>query len=225
MQTPQIDEFWRIKVNSDAWNKVLHLGICQKFKQGDHIVYAGELITHLRYIKSGAVRMKRTSLDGNEKIIMHVEQSSIFCEVPFFTGEPIYSSFSCHKDAVIYSFSKHTVDKMLDIYPNIAKDIIHTLSQKVSVLSNQLASLGLDTLEQRIVKFILLRYNSASLSSNEIISLGSLRMKDIASILGIHRATLYKAFKSLEKMQLIKMLSENRLQILNIDALSAIAYH
>ncbi len=225
MPVQQIDEFWRIKVDSDAWDKVLHLGMQQKFKQGERVVYPGERVTQLRYLHSGAMRMKRTSLDGNEKIIMHVERNSLFSEVPFFTGEHISSYFTCHKDAVVYSFSRDTVDDMLVTHPDIAKDIIRTLSLKVSVLCNQLASLGLDTLEQRIVKFILLRYNAAPLSSNEIISLGSLRMKDIASILGVHRATLYKALKSLEKLGLIKMLSENRLQILNIDALAAIAYH
>ncbi|WP_272700204.1 Crp/Fnr family transcriptional regulator [Desulfovibrio sp. Fe33] len=225
MQTPHINEFWRIQVNSDAWNKVLGLGVRKEFKHGEHIVFAGELVTELRYLQSGTVSMKRTSVDGNEKIIMHVEQNSLFSEVPFFTREPIDSSFICHKDAVVYSFCKETVDRMLETHPCIAKDIIHTLSHKVNVLSNQLASLGLDTLEQRIVKFVLLRFNSMELPSNDIVSLGSLRMQDIASILGVHRATLYKTFKSLESHGLIRILRENKLQILDIDALTAIAYH
>jgi CRP-like cAMP-binding protein len=225
MSAPHVNEFWRIKVNSDAWNKVLGLGVRQEFKQGEHIVFAGELVTELRYLQSGTVSMKRTSSGGNEKIIMHVEENSLFCEVPFFTKEPIDSSFVCHKEAVVYSFCKETVDIMLETHPYIAKDIIHTLSQKVNVLSNQLASLGLDTLMQRIVKFVLLRYNAMELPSNDIVSLGSLRMKDIASILGVHRATLYKSLKSLERVGIIKILRDNKLQILNMEALAAIAYH
>ncbi|ACS79423.1 Crp/Fnr family transcriptional regulator [Maridesulfovibrio salexigens] len=225
MSTLKIDEFWRIKGNSDVWNKVIDLGVRQEFKKGEHIILAGETVTELHYLRSGSVRMVRTSLEGNEKVIMHVEHHSLFCEVPFFTEEPITSSFSCHEDAVVYSFPKDTVDNMLAAHPSIAKDIIRTLSMKVSVLSNQLASLGLDTLEKRIVKFILLRYNSTELAENDTISLGSLSMKGVASILGVHRASLYKALKSLEKAGYIRILAENRLQLLNIDALAAIAYH
>ncbi len=225
MLRPHIDEFWRIKINSNTWNKVLKLGIRQEFKHGDSIICAGELVTTLRYLQSGVVCMKRTSFDGNEKIIMQIESNSLFGEVPFFTKEPISSSFTCYDDAVVYSFPKDTVEKMMETHPCIAKDVIYRLSQKVSVLSNQLASLGLDTLEQRIVKFLFLRYNSMDLSSNETISFGPMRMKDIASILGVHRITLYKALKTLEKAGFIKMLGEHKLQLLNIDALAAIAYN
>lgn len=75
------------------------------------------------------------------------------------------------------------------------------------------------------MKFVLLRYNAMELPSNDIVSLGSLRMKDIASILGVHRATLYKSLKSLERVGIIKILRDNKLQILNMEALAAIAYH
>ncbi|WP_415717943.1 Crp/Fnr family transcriptional regulator [Maridesulfovibrio sp.] len=220
----QIDEFWRIKVNSDAWNKVLHLGVRQEFKQGETIVHAGEKVTELRYIESGTVCLKRTSMEGNEKIIMCVDKNSLFSEVAFFTGEEMHSTFCCQKDAVIYAFSKDTVDDMLDRHPYIAKDILRTLSLKVSVLSNQLASLGLDRMEQRVAKFILLRYSSEPLAS-KIISLGCLKMKDIASILGVHRASLYKTLKTMEKAGLIELLGENRMLIHDIEGLTELAQH
>lgn len=225
MQRHLVDEFWCINVDSTAWSKVLHRGTRREFKKGEQIVSAGELVTQLRYLESGSVCMKRTTLDGNEKILMHIERSSLFCEVPFFTGDEIHSSFNCHRDAVVYCFSKEVVDDILEMYPCIAKDIIRTLSMKVIVLSNQIASLGLDTLEQRIAKFILLRYNLMNLADADLMTLGTLRMKDVASILGVHRATLYRALKTMEKMRLIKLLNENRLQVLNIEALAALANH
>lgn len=219
-----VDEFWRVNVDSNVWEQVLHLGHKKEFKQGDVIINAGELVHELCYLQSGVVCMKRTSWDGAEKIIMHVEQNSLFSEAPFFINRPIRSFFTCYKDATVYFFSKNTVEKMLTGHPEIARDIIQTLSEKMSVLSNQSASLGLDTLDQRIIKFILLRYNSMPLHNNEVVSLGSLRMKDIASILGVHRATLYKSLKELEKSNLIKILPKNKLHILDIDGLSALAY-
>lgn len=224
MTCHNVDEFWRIQVKSDAWEQVLHLGQKKEFKHGEVIINAGELVEELCYLHSGVVCMKRTSWDGAEKIIMYVEENSLFSEAPFFIRRPIRSFFTCHRDATVYFFPKQTVEEMLHKYPDIARDIIETLSEKLSVLSNQSASLGLDTLDQRIVKFILLRYNSMPLNENEIVSLGSLRMKDIASILGVHRATLYKSLKELEKAKLIKMLPKNKVQIIDIDGLAALAY-
>lgn len=220
-----VDEFWCINVDSKAWAQVLHLGVRQTFRRGDAIVDAGEHVTQLRYLQSGVVCMKRTAMDGNEKILMHVEANSLFCEVPFFLGDEMHSAFTCHQDAVVYCFPRDVVDAILERHPAIAKDIIHTLSVKVSVLSNQLASLGLDTLEQRIAKFILLRYNASSLADDGMISFGTLRLKDVASILGVHRATLYRAFRAMERMQLIRLLNENRLQVLDVEALVSMADH
>lgn len=224
MPQQKVEEFWRVRIDSNVWEQVLHLGLRQKFSHGEEIISAGERVERLCYLHSGEVCMKRTSMEGSEKIIMHIAQHSLFCEVPFFTDCPITSSFVCHQDATVYFFPRETVDAMVAEHPEIAKDIIRTLSEKVSVLCNQSASLGLDSLEQRIVKFILLQYNSLPLHSNEIISLGSLKMKDIAGILSVHRVTLYKAFKELESRGFIKMLSRNRLQIIDIESLSAIAY-
>ena len=224
MMTHNVDEFWRVHVDSNAWEQVLHLGRKKEFKHGEVIINAGELVQELCYLQSGIVRMKRTSWDGAEKIIMHIEQNSLFSEAPFFINRPIRSYFTCYQDATVYFFSRQTVENMLPQYPEIAKDIIRTLSEKLSVLSNQSASLGLDSLDQRIIKFILLRYNSMPLHANEVISLGSLRMKDIASILGAHRATLYKSLKELEKADLIKMLPKNKVQILDVEGLAALVY-
>ncbi|MCG8531215.1 MAG: Crp/Fnr family transcriptional regulator [Desulfovibrionales bacterium] len=224
MVTFDVDEFWRIHSDSTVWEKVLHLGQRKEFKSGDIIVNAGELVTGLYYLASGIVNMKRTSWDGAEKIIMYVEQNSLFSETPFFIKRPIRSSFTCYDDAVVYFFPHETVDEMIVVYPEIAKDIIRALSEKLSVVSNQSASLGLDTIDQRIIKFILLRYNSMSLRENEVISLGALRMKDIASILGVHRATLYKSLKELERNGLIELLSKNKLKLLDVEKLSTLAY-
>jgi CRP-like cAMP-binding protein len=224
MDTHSVDEFWRIQGASGAWNQVLHLGRRKEFKSGEAIIHAGERVDSLCYLQSGEVSMRRTSCDGGEKILFHVGANTVFCETPVFIDQPIRSAFVCHEDAVVYFFTKDVVDRMLAEYPEIAKDIIRTLSEKLSVLSNQSASLGLDSLCQRIVKFILLRYNSLSLPENEVVTFGSLRIKDVASILGVHRVTLYKAFKELEKMRLIRMIDKKSLRVLDVEALIRIAY-
>jgi len=47
MHTQQVDEFWRIKVDSDVWKQVLHLGQRKEFRHGDIIIDAGELVNRL----------------------------------------------------------------------------------------------------------------------------------------------------------------------------------
>ena len=71
MITHDVDEFWRVHVDSHAWEQVLHLGRKKESKHGEVIINAGELVQELCYLQSGIVRMQRTAWDGSEKIIMH----------------------------------------------------------------------------------------------------------------------------------------------------------
>ncbi len=216
----QLDEFWRITSDGQAWSKLLHLAQSKKFSKGDVIFFEGENVEQLCYLQKGAVRVVRISPGGAEKIILHLEENTLFGEAPFFTEQPLLSSFICQEDAVVWFFSKSSVyDELLPNHPTIAKDIIKTLAEKLHVLSNQSASLGLDSLNSRICKFIVLRYQENP-HENGMVDLGSIRMQDLANILGVHRITLYRAMKEIEKSGIIELVDKKKIRILDMNRLT-----
>lgn len=224
MLSSHLDEFWKIQVDGSEWRKLFHLGSKKTFAKGDVIFFEGEKVEQLCYLEKGAVRVIRISPDGVEKILMHVAENTLFGEAPFFTEQPLRSSFICQKDAVVWSFSKECVySELLPNHLEITKDIIKTLSAKLSALSNQSATLGLDNLYSKICKFIHLRYLESG-AEDPVVDLGSIKMQDIASILGVHRITLYKAFRELEKKGVIGQLGKKHLKIINFERLTTLSH-
>jgi CRP-like cAMP-binding protein len=224
MLSSHLNEFWRIKVDAPEWKKLLHLAYQKKYAKGDVIFFEGQKVEQLCYLEKGAVRIIRISPDGVEKILMHVAENTLFGEAPFFTEQPLLSSFICQSDAVVWFFSKECVhNELLPNHPEITKDIIKTLAAKLSALSNQSATLGLDSLYSKICKFIHLRYLENG-AQDPIVDLGSIKMKDIASILGVHRITLYKAFKELENKGIIEQLNTKQLKILDFERLTTLRH-
>lgn len=224
MPSSHLDEFWRVKADAPEWKKLFHLAYQKKYAKGDVVFFEGERVEQLCYLQKGAVRVIRISPDGVEKILLHVDENTLFGEAPFFTEQPLLSSFVCQSESLVWFFPKDVVyNELLPNHFEITKDIIKTLSAKLSALSNQSATLGLGSLHSKICKFVHLRYLEDG-AQNPVVDLGSIKMQDVASILGVHRITIYKAFKELEKQGIIQQLGKGQLKILDFERLTTLSH-
>src|SRR6218665_3362826 len=195
-----MEDFWRIRATDTAWKGVLHLASPRRYSRGEVIIRAGEMVDSLFYLESGEVRMIRTSMEGSEKILMYIEEGTLFGETPFFTGQPILSTFVCSRPAVIWRFSRHSVyADLLPNHPEIVSSLLHTFAAKVSTLSNQSASLGMQNVAERLCTFLYVTSGESISGAHGAELKLSMKMRDIANLLGVHRTTLYKAIRDLEK--------------------------
>lgn len=216
LHEPKLLEFTHIPPEADVWRRVLHLGSRLHFPKGAEIIHGGQLGEYCYYIEEGEVRLMRTTLDGREKILMSMHKGSIAGETPFFDDLPACSSMVAATDCIVYAFSRDfVVHEILPRHPDLTWALLHSLASKVRVLCNQSVSLSLEELPVRICRFLHLRMREGE-GRHPRVSPG-LNQQELANLLGVHRVTLNKALRELEKEAVLGPYSRDEVYILDME--------
>ena len=166
----------------------------------------------------------RTMLDGREKILMSMRSGTVTGETPFFDEVPARSSIVAGTDCVVYAFSHHCV--MYEIFPNypeLTLALLHSLASKVRVLCNQSVSLSLEGLPPRICRLLHLRLRHGGQGLPDPRILPGLNQQELASLLGVHRVTLNKTLRELERESVLGPYSRDEVYIVDMDRFRELA--
>ena len=190
MNDAKLIEFTHIPPEAGVWRQVLDLGTRLRFRKGEEM-HGGEKGEYLYYVHQGEARLMRTTLDGREKILMSMRSGTVTGETPFFDEVPARSSIVAGTDCVVYAFSRDCVlHEILPNYPALTLALLHSLASKVRVLCNQSVSLSLEELPPRICRFLHLR---------------------------MHRVTLNKALRELEREAVLGPYSRDEVYIVDME--------
>ncbi len=94
--------------------------------------------------------------------------------------------------------------------------LFRSLASKVRVLCNQSVSLSLDNLCSRICKYLHLRRQGEGGKFLSCVNPG-LNQQDLANLLGVHRVTLNKALRKLEKARILGPYSRDEVYLLDME--------
>ena len=209
-------EFSRIPSVADCWRKVLAQGRRMKFLKGAHICHAGADSASLYFLEAGEIRLTRSSLDGREKIIWAIGSGSLFGETPFFDELPARSAMIAATDCTVYAFARQCIlAEILPRHPDLMLALFRSLALKVRVLSNQAVSLSLDDLPSRICKYLHLRQQGEPAGTGPLVVSPGLNQQELANLLGVHRVTLNKSLRELEKAGILGPYSRDEVYILD----------
>lgn len=212
---PKMIEFMRVPPDAGEWRKVLKLGKRVVFRKGTEILHGGKGGEYLYFLSQGEMRLVRTSLDGREKILMSMPEGCITGETPFFDDIPAMSAVVAATDCIVYLFSRDCVlHEILPRHPDLVLSLLHSLATKVRVLCNQSINLSLMDLPKRICRFLHLRLQEKEGETTQRVSPG-LNQQELANLLGVHRVTLNKALRELEREYVIGPYSKDEVYILN----------
>ncbi len=217
MNDAKLIEFTHIPPEAGVWRQVLDLGTRLRFRKGEEIMHGGEKGEYLYYVHQGEARLMRTTLDGREKILMSMRSGTVTGETPFFDEVPARSSIVAGTDCVVYAFSRDCVlHEILPNYPALTLALLHSLASKVRVLCNQSVSLSLEELPPRICRFLHLRMRDDGGAPNPRVSPG-LNQQELANLLGVHRVTLNKALRELEREAVLGPYSRDEVYIVDME--------
>lgn len=209
-------EFSRIPSVAECWRKVLSQGRRMKFAKGTHISSQGPDASFLYYLERGEIWLTRTTMDGREKIIWAIGPDSLFGETPFFDELPARSAMVAATDCTVYAFARQCVlSQILPTHPDLMLALFRSLALKVRVLSNQAVSLSLDDLPSRICKYLHLRQKDEVPEKAPLVVSPGLNQQDLANLLGVHRVTLNKSLRELEKSGVLGPYSRDEVYILD----------
>ena len=174
-----------------AWHEILHLGTKQRHSAGSIVKVEGETCFDLFYIDEGKVHVVFDTIDGRMRSVVSFEPGSIFNLAPAATRCEASGQYQCMTDAVIWQIpGKVLHDPVFAArYPNLMLSVIELLGTLVLTYHTYLTDMLMDDFVTRFSRFLI----SLSLErGSDEFPLG-MTQEQLASVFGVHRATLARA--------------------------------
>jgi CRP-like cAMP-binding protein len=196
-----------IKDMNSPWRSVLSQARQQRHAKGDYL----ELGKDLLFLERGRVRLTHQSPEGMEKILWYIRGGCIFGEATFFDPAPDENLCICASACLIYAFSPDSVRQISKERPDLLFNLFQSMARKMKIMSSQASSLSLDSVLVRLCKFLSQRLVP---DSEPLTARISISRHEMASLLGVHRISLYRVLRQQEKRGLFGPITDGAMTIL-----------
>ena len=195
-------------------NSLKKLGQLKRFQKGEMLFSAQDESNGFYYVESGEIRVYKMDELGKEAEVVRLGPGGFLGEAIVFVSSlfPVFAQAVTNADVLFFAKKKINLEMAKD--PGLAMYFVDLLARKCVVLSNRIESLGLRTVRQRLIRYLL------SECSEERRCLVELKVKkgELAKILGTISETLSRNLKQMQEEGLIEV-EGNKVKIKNCPAL------
>lgn len=184
--------------------------------RGEIVLFEGEPAKALYFAVSGVVKVFKTSADGKEQILHLIRPGESFNEVPVFSGGSNLASAEAMTPVVLYGIEKSDLEVVLRDYPQLARNLIQVISQRVEHLVSLVEDLSFRHVTGRVAK-ILLEYAGDQNGPRQ-----RLTQQEMAAMAGTAREMIGRSLKAMEEEGTVK-LERHRIVITDKEALREMA--
>ena len=159
-----------------------------------------------------------TKNNENSQILMSIlNQGDIFGMATLFYEEDEYlTRITALEKVSMVVFLKENVQKIFTMYPSVTENYIKILSEKIHFLNKKITTYTRSETIQKVADFILQCANN-----DQTMAILPYSVTKISEALNVGRASVYRAFDSLENNNVIKR-DDKLITILNLSALKNI---
>lgn len=193
--------------------KYTSLSVCEKHE----VIFSENNYTRsLVIIIKGSASVTKQS--GSSKILMSIiRKGDIFGMATLFYEEENYlTQITALEKVTLAVFSKENVQKIFSLYPAVSENYITILSEKIHFLNKKISTYTKSETIQKVASFILQYAND-----NKTVSDLPYSITSIADALNVGRASVYRAFDTLENDSVIQREGKT-IKILDLSALENI---
>lgn len=170
------------------------------FARGEVLFLEGEPCLGLYLVKTGQVRIFKSSPEGREQVLFIAGPGSSFNDVPVFDGGPNPASASALVAAVVYLVPKEVLLALLEDCP-VAAAITRQFAIRLRHLTTMVEGLSLRSVVGRLAKLLL----DMAVAENGSRPVRRLTQDEMAAMIGSVRDVVGRALKHLEKTGAIKV--------------------
>lgn len=199
------------------WLSVLHLGKKIEVEKDATLLGNGNYVDGIYFIQSGIMRLISYDMHGNEAILLYVTENNVFGDSAYYNKMPVYAIFSAVENSTIYYFSRKVLKtNILVNHPEIQQNLLEYMAYKVGVLLHHQCEIFSDDIMGKVCRLIfdIAKYNNFSPIIETKIS-----QQEMATALGLHRATLSKAISELKTKHILRWISKKEIAISDFDKL------
>ncbi len=160
--------------------------------KGEILYTAHRFERSLGFVLSGKVRVTRGDL-----LVDVLEPGMWFGAAALFnTREEYPTTLTAMTDCEVLLLSQETVAELMERWPRVGVNYVHYLSGRICFLSDRLNSLSAGSAEEKVEQFL---RRSADADGAVCVAATA-----VARTLGLGRASVYRAFETLEERGILK---------------------
>lgn len=181
--------------------QVASMSIERHYERGDLILLEGNQGGALHYVRSGLVKIFKTSPGGKEQVLRLIAGGHTFNDVPALDGGPNPASAAALEPSVVYVIRRADLHALIVANPEVAATVVQTLASALRHLVALVEDLSLRHVTARVAK-ILLDQEKASQEAQRVYHL---TQQEMAALAGTAREVVGRALKELEQAGAIEM--------------------
>jgi CRP/FNR family transcriptional regulator len=190
------------------------LGHFKQFQKGEMLFSAQDEAIGFYFLERGEIRVYKMDEQGREAEVVRLGPGDFLGEAIVFAS-PVYPVFAqAVTNAEVLFFDKQKIHREMAQNPSIASFFVNLLAKKCVVLSDKIESLGLRTVRQRLIRYLLSRCSG----DRECLVDLEVKKGELAKILGTISETLSRNLRHMHEKGLIEV-EGNRVRIKDCPAL------
>jgi len=201
-------------LSPDELSRIAKVAVERHFNRGDIIQVEGEMGGALHYVRSGLVKVFKTSTEGKEQVLRLIAPGQTFNDVPALDGGPNPASAAAMETSTVYVMRRAELHKLVMTRPEVAEAVVLTLAKTLRHLVALVEDLSLRHVTARVAKILL----DQEASSQQGQQAYRLTQQEMAALVGSAREVVGRALKELETAGAIEM-RQGHAVILNKDRL------
>ncbi len=191
----------------------------KSFKKGEIIHNEGSHCTALFFVRSGRVKIYRSSQEGRDQIYEVLGFGDTCACNPGESSWHCGSNAEAIEDSVVWFLPREKYIQMISENPKMLHSLNALFAKRLQCFSNLIEEVSLKDSKKRLVKYLLdmLEHKKESASKNNVLFIQSTR-EEIAQRLGTSRETIARQISDLKRKKLIDV-KPYQIAILNLEGL------
>jgi len=204
-------------LHADIIQKIAISGNEHFFKKNTVILLEEDFGTTLFFIKSGKVKVTRSSDDGREVILNLLNKNDFFGEMSILDGLNRSATVIAVEDSVVFMLKRNDFLSFLKKYPEIAIGLVKTITKRLRSANLQIKSLSLNDAEGKIATVLLQLALDIGKFNEKGVTINNLPIQQtIASMASTSRETVSRILNNFSKKEIIE-LEGSELKIIDFE--------
>lgn len=191
----------------------------QSYRKGEVINREGDPITSFKYLKSGLVKLFRTTPSGEEQVITITRPFEFVSNMSIFSGSKYLYSVSALEDSVVCIVRLSFIKDLLQKNGAFATGLL----TRIAEINEKIIGQSLDLRQKNLIGRIayILLYFSKEIYNSRIFDLPVSR-KEIADYIGMSTANVIRTMSEFKKDRIIKIEGKT-IEVVNPDKLEILS--
>jgi CRP-like cAMP-binding protein len=142
-------------LSSEALDTLRRSGTVRPFARGEQLFTRGEPAKGLFVVIRGSVRVYQIGDSGREHVLAVEQPGGSVAELPLFDEGPYPAYAEAAEESILFTLGRERFSDLLREYPEIAREVIRALAQRLRRLVQTVEGLALKEVRQRVAGLLL----------------------------------------------------------------------